>query len=293
MRNWRRWTAAGGEHVVMDPVDVRSTADAGTALAEAGDFLRARPVENNLVLTLLGQRVAKADHGRYWWAGRGGDVVGFALLSPRSFRAVVSPAGVEVVDALVECMAEEAPGLPELISDAATAAAFAGRWAERRRVPAFPVEGQRIYRLGALRHPTGVPGRLRRAWASERELLVTWAQGFLDASGPGPFDAGHITDHQLEERRLWMWERDGRPVSMAVASTPAAGVARIAFVYTPVEHRSQGYAAACVAALSARVLEGDADTCILYTQLSNPTSNAIYRRIGYEPMMEALIYRFG
>jgi predicted GNAT family acetyltransferase len=40
------------------------------------------------------------------------------------------------------------------------------------------------------------------------------------------------------------------------------------------------------------VLAADADTCILYTQLGNPTSNAIYRAIGYEPVVEVVRYRF-
>jgi predicted GNAT family acetyltransferase len=47
-----------------------------------------------------------------------------------------------------------------------------------------------------------------------------------------------------------------------------------------------------VAALSAAVLASDADTCILYTQLRNPTSNAIYRAIGYEPVREIVRYGF-
>jgi predicted GNAT family acetyltransferase len=64
-------------------------------------------------------------------------------------------------------------------------------------------------------------------------------------------------------------------------------------VYTPPEHRGRGYASACVAALSAHVLATDADTCILFTQLANPTSNAIYRAIGYEPVMEVTRYGFG
>jgi predicted GNAT family acetyltransferase len=71
------------------------------------------------------------------------------------------------------------------------------------------------------------------------------------------------------------------------------GVARVAGVYTPPEHRRRGYASACVAALSAHVLATDADTCILFTQLSNPTSNAIYRAIGYEPVLEVTRYGFG
>jgi len=80
---------------------------------------------------------------------------------------------------------------------------------------------------------------------------------------------------------------------MASAAAPVATVARVAGVYTPPGHRSQGYAAACVAALSAWLLAREADTCILYAQLTNPTSNAIYRRIGYVRVTEALMYRFG
>ena len=41
-----------------------------------------------------------------------------------------------------------------------------------------------------------------------------------------------------------------------------------------------------------RVLEAG-DRSILYTQLANPISNAIYRRIGYEAVGEILSYRFG
>ncbi len=275
-----------------------STADRPTALARAGPFLRCRPVENNLVLTLLGQRSAPGD-GRYWVACRGDQPVGFAFQSPLSFRAVLAPldpadaGGADVVAALVEAMAEDAPGLPGVASAAVTAADFAGQWAERRRVPAVPVEGQRIYRLGVLRQPSGVPGRLRPATVSDRGLLVGWATSFLDDTESQALDAADMTDRHLGAGRLWVWEHDGRPVSTAAATVPVAGVSRVAFVYTPPADRSHGYAGACVAALSAHIVAADAATCILYTQLSNPTSNAIYRRLGYEPMMEGLVYRFG
>jgi predicted GNAT family acetyltransferase len=32
---------------------------------------------------------------------------------------------------------------------------------------------------------------------------------------------------------------------------------------------------------------------VLYTQLSNPTSNAIYHRMGYRPIAEIVSYGFG
>ena len=63
-------------------------------------------------------------------------------------------------------------------------------------------------------------------------------------------------------------------------------------MYTPDDLRRRGYASACVAALSAHALSTGAETCILYTQLHNATSNRIYRRIGYEPIAEVLVYEF-
>ena len=72
-----------------------------------------------------------------------------------------------------------------------------------------------------------------------------------------------------------------------------AGACRIGFVYTPPERRRRGYATGCVAALSERLLANGAERCMLYAQLHNPTSNAIYRRMGYEPVSDIVFYRFG
>jgi predicted GNAT family acetyltransferase len=64
-------------------------------------------------------------------------------------------------------------------------------------------------------------------------------------------------------------------------------------VYTPPTWRRRGYAGACVSALSAHLLATEAQMCVLYAQLANPTSNGIYRSIGYRPVIEILLYRFG
>ena len=273
------------------PVAVRGGTDASVALEAAEDFLLRRPVHNSLLLSLLHERAATSEPGRYWWVETDGDVVAFVFQSPLRFRALVSPADPCVLDALVARVAAEAPDLPGIMGDAASAAAFAGRWAERCATPVVPEEGQRIYRLDRLRQPSGLPGRFRRAHPGDRGVLVGWMAGFLDETGLNPFGPEELFDRHAARRGLWLWEVDG-PVSMAAASPPTAGMSRIGFVYTPPEHRRRGFAAACVAALSARI-RGDGLDCILHTQLQNPTSNAIYRRIGYEPVVELLIYRFG
>jgi predicted GNAT family acetyltransferase len=68
-------------------------------------------------------------------------------------------------------------------------------------------------------------------------------------------------------------------------------VTRIQTVYTPDTLRRRGYASACVGQLTRRLVDSGQE-CILYTDLGNPTSNAVYRRLGYEPVVEALRYRF-
>jgi hypothetical protein len=63
-------------------------------------------------------------------------------------------------------------------------------------------------------------------------------------------------------------------------------------VYTPPEVRARGYASACVAALTKLLLEGGRRFCFLYTDLSNPTSNSIYQRVGYRPISDVDQYVF-
>ena len=274
-------------------VGVRSTADPALALSEAGAFLLRRPLHNSVMLTVLHQRVADGLGGRYWWATEDGAVAGFAMQSPAPFRAVVAPAGREVVQALADAMAAEAPEVPGVMSEAGTASAFAGRWAEVRRAPAVPEDAQRLFRLGELTPPATVGGRLRPPDEADRPLLERWAAAFRDETGDrGPFDPAKVVDRQLAGRRLRLWD-DGGPVSMANASAVVGGVSRVGPVYTPPEHRRRGYAAACVAGVSARMLAAGAEVCVLHTQLANPTSNALYRRLGYEPVAEILLYRFG
>ncbi|BAY85818.1 GCN5-related N-acetyltransferase [Calothrix parasitica NIES-267] len=63
-------------------------------------------------------------------------------------------------------------------------------------------------------------------------------------------------------------------------------------VYTPPEYRKKGYASACVAGLSQTLLGEGYKFCFLFTDLSNPTSNKIYQKIGYQPVADWNNYSF-
>ena len=78
-----------------------------------------------------------------------------------------------------------------------------------------------------------------------------------------------------------IWEDGGEPVSMSGYGGRTPNGIRIGPVYTPPEHRGRGYATSLVAEQSARLLREGRMFCFLYTDLANPTPNAIYERIGY------------
>jgi uncharacterized protein len=80
-------------------------------------------------------------------------------------------------------------------------------------------------------------------------------------------------------------------VAMACNVGTTERVARVGYVYTPPALRGRGYASACTAALTQRLIE-EGRTCFLFTDLANPTSNKIYQAIGYHPVCDFEEWRF-
>jgi predicted GNAT family acetyltransferase len=122
-------------------------------------------------------------------------------------------------------------------------------------------------------------------------MLVSWFQSFQADVGDAVTDGTEVVRRRLAAGHLWIWEDDA-PVAMTGLFAEVCNVVRVGPVYTPPDRRNHGYASSLVAALSRVVLERG-QRCILYTDLENPTSNAIYRAIGYRAVAEALRYRFG
>jgi predicted GNAT family acetyltransferase len=271
---------------------VTFTEDPARVLGEAGAFLRSEPVLHNVILTLLHQRVAYPEAGRYWVASDGGEGRGVVFQSPLTFFATITPMTPDAVPALVDAIAESGVALPGVTGDAGTAARFAGQWTERHKSAAVPYEGQRIYEARAIENIPAVGGALRRAARDDRELIVRWMLAFYEETGePGAPPPQAAATRGDAGRTFWVWE-DGGPASMAMETPPIEGVVRVGAVYTPPEQRNRGYAGACVGELSKRILR-DGSRAILYTDLGNPVSNSIYRRLGYRAVAEVLRYRFG
>jgi GNAT superfamily N-acetyltransferase len=265
--------------------------DPAFVLSRAGVFLSSQPVLHNLVLSILHARVAHGDPGRYWMAIQHDDTVGVVLQSPLTFPATLTPMESPVATAMADAIAEAGVALLGINGEAATAARFAGQWTERCKSAAVPFQGNRLYEFLEIGKDPGIEGKLRQAGPKDRSLMILWTRAFQNEIGESDNDTELRVDRALAAGELWQWDRSGETVSMAVSREPVHGVVRLSGVYTPPEKRKHGYAAACVHALS-KQLRDAGYRCILYTDLGNPTSNSIYRRIGYRAVAEVLRYRF-
>jgi uncharacterized protein len=270
--------------------NVEATEAPERVLEVAGSFLATDPVRHNVILTLLHTRVAHPGPGRYWIVDVDSAVAGVVFQSPLHFIATITPMTTDVSGAAVDAIVDGGVHLPGVSGKAAAAARFAGQWAERTKAAAFPIEGQRIYEVDRVVPARPVSGQFRQATDDDHDVLVAWFDAFRAEIGESVENPAQVVARRLPAGHLWVWQDVG-PVAMAGLSEPVAGVTRVAPVYTPPERRNRGYASALVAAVSAAA-RSKGLRCILYADLANPTSNSIYRAIGYRAVAEVLRYRF-
>ena len=135
-----------------------------------------------------------------------------------------------------------------------------------------------------------VSGAHREATRADHALLVDWVEHFFvetfshqrdDAAGERFIDNANTVGD-----RFVLWDDDGSPVSMAMLRAPSAGVSRIGPVFTPPSSRGRGYGSAVTAAAAELARDAGVDDVVLFADLANPTSNAIYQRIGFEAVAD-------
>jgi ribosomal protein S18 acetylase RimI-like enzyme len=281
----------GGQDDVVS-VTPRRLDDPREVLDLADAFLRTEPVRHNLIATLLHRCAAAGERGRFVVAVDDEGVRGISFQWPETFVATVTPMPRQVIEAVVDALARDDMALPGVSGEAATAAAFAGRWTERTRATARPVEGQRLYEVDRVRGARPTPGACRRATADDHDLAARWLGAFAAEIGePLSVDPAVAARARSDAGELWIWDHDG-PMALLGLSRPEHGAVRVGPVYTPPERRGLGYASALVGECSASV-RTQGDRCLLYADLANPTSNAIYRRLGYSAVAEIIRYEFG
>lgn len=271
-------------------------------LAVAGDFLAAREAEHNLLLGISSNiranaALAEGPPSFVVVSDDAGRVVAATLRTP-PWNVVLSQVDESAaIEPLVEDWVEHDADLRGVTGPKEAAADFARRWTARTGRGARLENEERTYRLARVIPSAPVAGSWRLAEERDRRLLAEWLVAFADEAvpeNPRWHDLDALVDRMIRRigRTMYLWENRDRVVSMVGASGETPNGIRIGPVYTPPELRGRGYASALTAAVSQHQLDSGRRFCFLFTDLANPTSNKIYRAIGYEPVTDVDQYAF-
>jgi RimJ/RimL family protein N-acetyltransferase len=281
-----------------------TTGDVAEFLSAAGAFLRAERARNTVFLTLTeAMRLKPAQyHGEHdavparlplfgWWTVAGG-VRGAFMHTPK-FPVLLSALPAAVATDLAAQTLAGRP-LTGVSAYPEAAEAFGAAWREQTGGRVAVHRRMRLYRLAGLSWPRPMPGGVpRTAGEGDVGLLTDWLTAF--GREVNELDRGDLVASIRERfsyRGFTLWEADGRPVSVAGLTRRAAGMVRVGPVYTPPGLRGHGYASAATAEVSRAALAAGAEEVLLYTDLANPVSNAIYQRIGYQQVEDRVVLSF-
>lgn len=284
--------------------DWQLSRDVGEFLARAGDFLRSRPALHNTPLTDIEKLRIREAAGRdaegvcvFGRLRSAGAVRAVFYLTPRG-RLGLTPLSAERADRLAVILADLGHSPANVIADHDTATAFAEAWHRHTAAAPTPFWRTHLYRLGTLTPPRPQPeGRGHVAGEKDLDRVVRWCREFSvtvgETASVEAIDAGAWADSRFGDRHFTFWETpDGTPVSMAAATSMIGGMVRVDPVYTPVHVRGRGYAGAVTTDISRAALAAGATDVVLFTDPANPTSNALYQRLGYVRIADFTGYRF-
>ncbi|MCM3711296.1 GNAT family N-acetyltransferase [Sporosarcina luteola] len=197
----------------------------------------------------------------------------------------------ETIDFIVRELRSASVPVPSIISVKQWAIAFADVWERQTGKKQRLLMDQGLYRLDEVEEKLEMsPGSWRFASGEDAPLIENWFALFeedanLDRTLPALIQERVAAF--LDAREVFLWEDEGKVVSMMKKSRPTKNSVTVSLVFTPKEERKKGYARTMVAQGSKELLK-DYEFCVLYTDMMNPTSNKIYKEIGYKHIVDSL-----
>ncbi len=265
--------------------------DGADFLNHVEPYLLQNEAENNLTLGVAALSLP-TDSDNLWASVSDGEQVVGTVFDTPPYKTVVTAAKDDVIDLLATGVHRIGRVSTGVLGPSKSALRFAEKWSLLAGLKFNPGMEQRIYRLARVIPPASTSGALRSARPDEGPLLGSWIEAFSEETGGLRTQPGlEVVQSGLEEGQMFVWDNGG-PVSMAMCGRQTRNGATISAVYTPGNERARGYASACVAELSQRLLDEGREFCCLYADRANRTSNDIYLSIGYEPVCDVDEYAY-
>jgi len=267
-------------------------------------FLLNHEVENGLILTKLNSLKKNiyrygGDLPLFLTLTKGNEVKLITIRTPPHDLLISYTDELDTIEILVESLLKRKKKLSGVLGFKDAADKFTRLWCEKSNLDSYLLRNERIFKLEEVSEDTLGINKFHVATKEYEKIVLNWAREMLKEA------LSDITDEELDrnisnfkeefennDSQIFLLFDENKPVSMARKAGKSPNGNGINLVYTPPSLRRRGYATECVAKLSKLLLEEGNNYCFLFTDLSNPTSNSIYQKIGYRPVIDENHYKF-
>lgn len=264
--------------------------------------LLADEARHNLIRGVLNNLILDSDSydSHQMMLAAHGDETFAAALMTQPYNLIVADAWSDrALRTLVTGVAAMNHTIPGVIGNKPTVDRFVDLWLEVTGEEAVLGMAQGVFALDSVIAARPTRGTARIAGIDDLDLVVGWFNSFVAEAIPDePQNDERLQANMRRRLRgesaygVWLWDVEGTAVALTAHGGPTGSGIRIGPVYTPPEHRGNGYASSLVAAQSQWLLDNGYEFCFLFTDLSNPISNRIYENIGYRRVADSASYRF-
>ena len=270
-------------------------------------FLDKHEAENCLMLSLLDQLKSNkhlfGNESPRFFTIEDLSIQALAMQTPPYNLILSTPFQKEAVRHLILFLKQQNIKIPGVIGSKEIVKKFSQEWVKENNLSSQILVHERIYRLDKINPLTLVenPREFIQAYINELDLILNWTLEFNKEANPED-DSGSYEDFKLnqiksitaaiEDGQFYLLKDQSHHVCMAKSPGKTVNGRMINYVYTPPKYRRHGFATTCVAKLCQKLLVDGYTHCTLFTDLSNPTSNSIYQKIGFKPVDDVNMIKF-
>lgn len=255
---------------------------------------------NNLILGLaymIKNKKMETTEPLYYSIVKNEIVIGCALRSNVDKPLVITAMAELALDLLIDDLNQNQIKLASVVGEELSSTYFKNKWTKIKNLNFKINMHLGVYECLKVIMPKSISGELILATECDKKLIIDYVTGFSrDCFPNNPSSAERIessTNLHLKNRSLFLLKSNKDEIlSMAANSRSTPNSGTISLVYTPPNLRGKGYGSQVVALLTDKIIRDGKKFTNLFADLTNPTSNSIYQKIGYTKIGQSIHFDF-
>jgi len=273
---------------------------AGDFLKKCEDFMLHNESENNLVIGLadaMNRQMRDFNAPLYFALIENDNVIGAALRTDEQRPLAITRMNVEAVEQLCSTLKFKDIALAGVVGEEVSSKNFSKCYCFSIGVTSTLGMYQGVYETDKIKIPKNKVLKMHLARKDNLEVTAKFMAGFINDCFPSDKNVAEKSKkmarrHIKNQSSYLLVNEQNDFVSMAANNRETRNTACISWVYTPPQFRMQGYGAMITALVSQKMLDSGKKRCNLFTDLKNPTSNSIYKKIGYKMIGKSKQFEF-